>query len=43
MIAPQLQCGVLYMAPVTLNAPRAGYARSGGWFGTYEVGVRYFF
>ena len=35
--------GVLYMAPVTLNAPRAGYWSSGGFYGTYEVGVRYFF
>ena len=35
--------GVLYMTSVTLNTPRAGYGSSGGWFGTYEVGVRYFF
>ena len=35
--------GVLYMTPVTLNSPRAGYGSSGGWSGTYEVGVRYFF
>jgi hypothetical protein len=35
--------GVLYMTPVTLNAPRVGYWSSGGLYGTYEVGVRYFF
>jgi len=35
--------GVLYMTPVALNSPRAGYGSSGGWFGTYEVGLRYFF
>jgi hypothetical protein len=35
--------GVLYMSPVTLNAPRVGYWSSGGLYGTYEVGVRYFF
>jgi hypothetical protein len=35
--------GVLYMTSVALNTPRAGYWSSGGWFGTYEVGARYFF
>jgi hypothetical protein len=35
--------GVLYMTPVALNAPRVGYWSSGGLYGTYEVGVRYFF
>lgn len=35
--------GVLYMTPVALSSPSAGYGSSGGWFGTYEVGVRYFF
>ena len=35
--------GVLYMTSVTLNTPRASYWSSGGWFGTYEVGARYFF
>jgi hypothetical protein len=35
--------GVLYATPITLNSPTAGYATSGGWSGTYEVGARYFF
>jgi hypothetical protein len=35
--------GVLYMTPVTLNAPRESLWSSGGLYGTYEVGVRYFF
>jgi hypothetical protein len=35
--------GVLYRTPVTLNSPRAGYWSAGGFNGTYEVGVRYFF
>jgi hypothetical protein len=35
--------GVLYMTPISLNSPTAGYGSSGGWSGTYEVGARYFF
>ena len=35
--------GVLYMTSVNLNSPTAGYYSSGGWSGTYEGGVRYFF
>jgi hypothetical protein len=35
--------GVLYMTPVTLIAPRVQYWSGGGLYGTYEVGVRYFF
>ena len=35
--------GALYMTPVTLSSPRVGYWSSGGLYGTYEVGVRYFF
>jgi hypothetical protein len=35
--------GVLYMTSVALNTPGASHWASGGWFGTYEVGVRYFF
>ena len=35
--------GVLYMGPITLSSPAAGYYSSGGVYGTYEVGVRYFF
>jgi hypothetical protein len=35
--------GVLYKTSVALNTPRAVYGSSGGWFGTYEVGGRYFF
>jgi hypothetical protein len=35
--------GVLYRTPVILNTPIASYWSSGGWSGTYEVGVRYFF
>ena len=38
-----LGAGVLYMTSVTLNTPGASYWSSGGWFGTYEVGARYFF
>jgi hypothetical protein len=42
-LAVLLGGGVLYMTPLALNGPRASYWRAGGWFGTYEVGVRYFF
>ena len=35
--------GALYKTAVTLNAPRASHWSSGGFYGTYEVGVRYFF
>jgi hypothetical protein len=35
--------GVLYMTPLTLNTPVASHESSGGWSGTYEVGLRYFF
>jgi len=35
--------GVLYMTPLTLNTPVGSTWSSGGWFGTYEGGVRYFF
>jgi len=38
-----LGIGVLYMTPIDLNSPNAGHYSSGGWYGTYEVGVRYFF
>jgi hypothetical protein len=38
-----LGVGVLYMTSVTLNTPKEDYWSSGGWFGTFEVGVRYFF
>ena len=35
--------GALYMTSLTLNSPGASYYSSGGLYGTYEVGVRYFF
>lgn len=38
-----LGVGVLYMSSITLSSPSAGYYSSGGTYGTYEVGVRYFF
>ena len=37
-----LGAGILYQSAVTLEAPRAGYFSSGGTYGTYEIGVRYF-
>jgi hypothetical protein len=38
-----LGAGVLYMTPIALSTPVGSTWSSGGWFGTYEVGVRYFF
>ena len=38
-----LGVGVLYKTSITLNSPSASYYSSGGTYGTYEVGVRYFF
>jgi len=35
--------GALYKSAVTLNSRTAGYYSSGGTYGTYEVGLRYFF
>jgi|SRR5579863_7616847 len=35
--------GVLYKTTVNINSPRTSYYSSGGTYGTYEIGVRYFF
>lgn len=35
--------GVLHMTPIALNTPVGSTSGSGGWFGTYEIGARYFF
>ena len=35
--------GVLYRTSINLNSSTGGYYSSGGWSGTYEGGVRYFF
>jgi hypothetical protein len=35
--------GVLYKTPVNITTTAGGYYDSGGLFGTYEIGIRYFF